>query len=117
MLREALEIIRLLWSGGHLRLEDARVFGPRTVEGSGRAAEPCELRRRHPFDHCRSPARAVRCGPEVERHVEIAQPFVDACYDDLALINAGADISGFTKVLGLALRALLTGAGGRRPEE
>jgi alkanesulfonate monooxygenase SsuD/methylene tetrahydromethanopterin reductase-like flavin-dependent oxidoreductase (luciferase family) len=33
MLREALEIIRLLWSGGyqsydgkHLRLEDARVF-------------------------------------------------------------------------------------------
>jgi hypothetical protein len=46
----------------------------------------------------------------VQRHVEIARPFVDAGYDHLALINAGPDADGFfdfiTKELGPALRAL-----------
>jgi hypothetical protein len=30
------------------------------------------------------------CGPDAERHVEIARPFVEAGYDHPALINAGA---------------------------
>jgi hypothetical protein len=50
------------------------------------------------------------CGPDVERHMEIARPFVEAGYDRLALINAGPDMDGFfdffTKELGPALRAL-----------
>jgi G6PDH family F420-dependent oxidoreductase len=193
MLRESLEIIRLLWSGGyhsydgkHLRLEDARVFdlpderpdiavaagGPEAArlagelgdalfvtepradlvaayeEVGGRGARYAEVplawaesegdaaesaRRLFRFgvtgwkvqaelpnpvnfdaatelvtaDHMRD---QFGCGPDVERHVEIARPFVEAGYDRLALINAGPDMDGFfdffTKELGPALRAL-----------
>jgi G6PDH family F420-dependent oxidoreductase len=38
---------------------------------------------------------AFGCGPDVERHLTVAQPFVDAGYDHLALINAGPDVDGF----------------------
>jgi G6PDH family F420-dependent oxidoreductase len=191
MLREALEIIRLLWSGGYhsydgkyLRLEDARVFDltdtlPRIAVAAGGPAaariagelgdalfvtEPREdlvtaykaaggdgpryaevplswatnaddgaesARRLFRFgvtgwkvqselpnpvnfdaatelvtaDHMRD---QFGCGPDVARHVEVAKPFIDAGYDQLALINAGPDMDGFfdffTKELGPALR-------------
>jgi G6PDH family F420-dependent oxidoreductase len=193
MLREALEIIRLLWSGGyqsydgkHLKLEDARVFdlpdtlpriavaagGPAAARIAGElgdalfATEPREdlvtayrsaggtgpryaevplawatsedeaaesARRLFRFgvtgwkvqaelpnpvnfdaatktvtaDHMRE---QFGCGPDVARHVEVAKQFVDAGFDQLALINAGPDMNGFfdffTKELGPALRAL-----------
>lgn len=35
------------------------------------------------------------CGPDVSRHLEVAQPFVDAGFDRLALMNAGPDPDGF----------------------
>ncbi len=35
------------------------------------------------------------CGPDVARHIEVAQDFVDAGFDHLALINAGPDAEGF----------------------
>lgn len=193
MLREALEIIRLLWSGGyqsydgkHLRLEDARVFdlpdelpdiavaagGPEAARlagelgdalfvtepraelvaayeevggGGDRYAEVPLAWAASEDDAAESARRLFRfgvtgwkvqaelpnpvnfdaatelvtadhmreqfgCGPDVERHVEIARPFVDAGYDHLALINAGPDMDGFfdffTKELAPALRAL-----------
>jgi G6PDH family F420-dependent oxidoreductase len=193
MLREALEIIRLLWSGGyqsydgkHLRLEDARVFdlpdtlpriavaaggpaaariagelgdglfvtepredlvaayreaggdGPRYAEvplaWAATADEAAESARRlfrfgvtgwkvqaelpNPvnFDAATELVTADHmsgqfgCGPDVARHVEVTKPFVDAGYDQLALINAGPDMDGFfdffTKELGPALRDL-----------
>ncbi len=51
---------------------------------------------------------AFGCGPDAERHLAVARPFVDAGYDHLALINAGPDVDGFfehasTELLG-ALR-------------
>jgi G6PDH family F420-dependent oxidoreductase len=193
LLREALEIIRLLWSGGyhsydgkHLRLEDARVFdlpddlpgiavaaggpdaariagelgdglfvtepradliaayeevggdGPKYAEvplawASSVDAGAESARRLFRFgltgwkvqselpnpvnfdaatalitpDHLRD---QFGCGPDVERHLEIARPFAEAGYDHLALINAGPDMNGFfdffTKELGPALRAI-----------
>jgi G6PDH family F420-dependent oxidoreductase len=39
--------------------------------------------------------QAFGCGPEVATHLAAAQPFVDAGYDHLALINAGTDVDGF----------------------
>ncbi len=178
MLREALEIIRLLWSGGyrsydgkHLSLEDARVFDlpdelpPIAVAASGKAstriaaelgdalfateAEP-EIVRQYrdaggtgpgyvevplawaPDEHTAARAAlettrwaltgwkvmselpnpvnfeaatgTVReedilqnfaCGPDAERHVEVAQQFVDAGYDRLVMMNSGPDPDGF----------------------
>lgn len=35
------------------------------------------------------------CGPDAGRHVEVAQQFVDAGFDHLALINAGPEPDGF----------------------
>ncbi|MDL5154689.1 TIGR03557 family F420-dependent LLM class oxidoreductase [Actinomycetospora termitidis] len=35
------------------------------------------------------------CGPDLDRHLEVTKPFVDAGYDHLALINAGPDVDGF----------------------
>jgi len=35
------------------------------------------------------------CGPDVGRHLEVVQQFVDAGFDHLALINAGPDPDGF----------------------
>jgi G6PDH family F420-dependent oxidoreductase len=178
MLREALEIIRLLWRGGYrsyqgeyLRLEDARVFdlpeepplivvaagGPEAAQIAGElgdglfATEPRpELVQRYrdaggsgpryaevpvawaADEHAAAQAAldttrwalagwkvmselpnpvnfaaasaTVRtddmlarfaCGPEVARYVEVAQPFVDAGFDRLALLNAGPDPDGF----------------------
>ncbi|HEU0103540.1 MAG TPA: TIGR03557 family F420-dependent LLM class oxidoreductase [Mycobacteriales bacterium] len=178
MFREALEIIRLLWSGGyhsydgkHLQLEDAQVFdlpetlpkiavacsGPASVRlaaelGDGVfATEPnpdivagfrsaggagpsyCEVPLAWAPDE-QTAAQAVlettrwaltgwkvmaelpnpvnfaaatttvreqdvrghfACGPDVARHLEVAQPFVDAGFDHLVLQNAGPDPDGF----------------------
>ena len=38
---------------------------------------------------------AFACGPDPERHLEVAKEFVDAGFDNLALINAGPDVDGF----------------------
>jgi G6PDH family F420-dependent oxidoreductase len=50
------------------------------------------------------------CGPYVRRHLEVAQPFVDAGFDRLALMNAGPDPDGFldffTRELAEPLRKL-----------
>jgi len=34
-------------------------------------------------------------GPEASAHIAVAQQFVDAGYDHLALVNAGPDPGGF----------------------
>lgn len=180
MLREALEIIRLLWRGGYrsydgryLRLEDARVFdlpdvlpviavaasGPasariaaelgdglfgtepkpelldtwRGLGGSGPAFgevplawaqdEDAAAREAHRtmrwaltgwkvmselpnpvnFDAASGTVtvdqvkEAFACGPDVDRHVEMARRFADAGYDHLVLMNAGPDPDGFMR--------------------
>ena len=38
---------------------------------------------------------AVGCGPDAKRHLEVAQRFVDAGFDRLALMNSGFDVEGF----------------------
>lgn len=35
------------------------------------------------------------CGPDPARYVEVTQPFVDAGFDRLAMLNAGPDPDGF----------------------
>jgi G6PDH family F420-dependent oxidoreductase len=178
MFREALEIIRRLWSGGyqsyegkHLTIDDARVFDlpeepPPIVVASGGersarvaaelgdgifATEPRpELNRAYeraggtgmkyaevPLSWAKDEATAVSsahqmfrfgltgwkvqselpnpinfeaatasvteddvrqsfgCGPEPQRHIAVAQQFVDAGFDHLALVNAGPDPDGF----------------------
>ena len=35
------------------------------------------------------------CGPDVARHLEVVQPFVDAGFDHIVLMNAGPDPDGF----------------------
>ncbi len=40
-------------------------------------------------------AETFGCGPDVDRHLVVAQQFVDAGFDHLALINAGPDPDGF----------------------
>lgn len=178
MLREALEIIRMLWSGGyhiyegkHLRLDDARVFDlPRTAPeiavaavgvraahlagelgdalfateadtrltdayakagGTGRRfaevplawAPDRQTAARSAYEKFRfgitgwkvqselpNPVnfeaatayitpkhmeQSFACGPDVDRHLEVARQFTDAGFDQLALINAGPDPDGF----------------------
>jgi hypothetical protein len=50
------------------------------------------------------------CGPDVARHLEVAQQFVDAGFDHLVLQNAGPDPDGFLdffqRELAAPLRAL-----------
>jgi G6PDH family F420-dependent oxidoreductase len=191
-LREALEIIRLLWQGGyrsyqgkHLQLDDARVFdlpdtlppiavaaggpeaarlaadlgdglfatdpdpdlvenyrgaggtGPRYVEvpvawapdedAAAKAVHETtrwaltgwkvmsELPNPANFEAAAASITVddVRaqfaCGPDVERHLAVARPFVDAGFDHLVLLNAGPDPQGFMDFfrseLGPALRA------------
>jgi G6PDH family F420-dependent oxidoreductase len=193
MLREALEIIRLLWQGGYrsydgkyLQLDDARVFdlpetlpviavaasGPSSVKiaaelGDGLfATEPkpeltegyaaaggtgpkyvevpvawapdeesavkavqektrwavtgwkvmSELPNPVNFDAASATVTAdditqqFACGPDVARHLEVAQQFVDAGFDKIVLMNAGPDPDGFldfyTRELAAPLRAL-----------
>ena len=58
-------------------------------------------------DHMRA---AFACGPDTDGQLRVAQQFVDAGYDHLALINAGTDVDGFfdhfTAELAAPLRAL-----------
>lgn len=35
------------------------------------------------------------CGPDVQRHLEITQPFIDAGFDHIVTQNAGPDPDGF----------------------
>ncbi|QNG21171.1 TIGR03557 family F420-dependent LLM class oxidoreductase [Rhodococcus triatomae] len=51
---------------------------------------------------------AFACGPDVDRHVEVARGFVDAGFDHLALINAGPDVDGFFTFFTEELRPRLT---------
>jgi len=50
------------------------------------------------------------CGPDVKRHLEVAQQFVDAGFDHLVTMNAGPDPDGFidffARELATPLRAL-----------
>jgi G6PDH family F420-dependent oxidoreductase len=59
------------------------------------------------------------CGPDVARHVEVAQQFVDAGFDHLVLLNAGPDPDGFldffTGELEKPLRALTPNRIGEAP--
>lgn len=186
MLREALEIIRLLWRGGyrtyegkHLTIEDARVFdlpetlppiivatggerastlaaelgdgifttepradlveaftaaggqGPRYCEvpmafapTEDEAAEQArrlfrfgltgwkvqaELPNPVNFDAATATITAEHmregfaCGPDTDKQLRVAQQFVDAGYDHLALINAGTDVDGFFDHFGAKL--------------
>ena len=54
------------------------------------------------------------CGPDVDQQLTVAQSFVDAGYDHLALINAGPDVDGFfdhvASDLGAKVRALTPSA-------
>jgi G6PDH family F420-dependent oxidoreductase len=178
MLREALEIIRLLWSGGyhsyegkHLTLERARVFdlpdsspeiavaiggargadiaaelgdgifatdpdadlvkaysdaggnGAKYVEvplawapdeqaaaesahelfrfgllGWGVLSElpnPANFEEATKFTTVDDVREAFACGPDRERHLEVAKEFAGAGFDHLALVNAGPDPDGF----------------------
>lgn len=47
------------------------------------------------------------CGPEVARHLAVAQQFVDAGFDHLVLLNAGPDPSGFLNFFSRELRGPL----------
>jgi G6PDH family F420-dependent oxidoreductase len=40
-------------------------------------------------------SKAFACGPDIERHLEVAKAFVDAGFDHLALVSAGPDVDGF----------------------
>jgi alkanesulfonate monooxygenase SsuD/methylene tetrahydromethanopterin reductase-like flavin-dependent oxidoreductase (luciferase family) len=113
MLSEALEIIRLLWSGGyrshrgrHLTLEDARVFDlpdtpPRIAVAAGGseaaqlAAELGDAIFATAFVTPDDVRGVAACGPDPRRHLEVARQFVDAGFDHLALLNAGPDPDGF----------------------
>jgi G6PDH family F420-dependent oxidoreductase len=52
------------------------------------------------------------CGPDVKRHLQVAQQFVDAGFDHLVTMNAGPDPDGFidffARELSAPLRALTT---------
>jgi hypothetical protein len=54
--------------------------------------------------------QTVACGPDPERHLEVAGQFAEAGFDHLALLNAGPDPDGFfdffTRELADPLRAL-----------
>lgn len=193
MLREALEVIRLLWQGGyrsyegrHFTVDDARIFDlpdapPRIVVAAGgeRAAglaaelgdglfatEPiAEMVSQYraaggqgptyaevPLSYAATEDEAAEsahrlfrfgmlgwklmselpnpinfeaaaqwitvedarqqfgCGPDTQRHVEVARGFAEAGFDHLALVNAGPDVDGFfahfQSELGPALREL-----------
>ena len=60
------------------------------------------------------------CGPDIEAHVAAAQPFVDAGFDHLALVNAGPDVDGFfahfADGLGARIRALAPTSAGNASE-
>lgn len=35
------------------------------------------------------------CGPDVKRHLQVAQQYVDAGFDHVVTMNAGPDLDGF----------------------
>ena len=47
------------------------------------------------------------CGPDVSRHLEVAQQFVDAGFDHVVLQNAGPDPEGFLRFFADELQAPL----------
>ena len=47
------------------------------------------------------------CGPDVARHLEVAQPYVDAGFDHVVLQNAGPDPQGFMEFYAQELAAPL----------
>jgi G6PDH family F420-dependent oxidoreductase len=47
------------------------------------------------------------CGPDAERHLEVARQFADAGFDHLALVNAGPDSDGFFDFFAAELAAPL----------
>lgn len=49
------------------------------------------------------------CGPDVERHLEVIQPFADAGFDHIVLQNAGPDPDGFMDFFGAELGPRLRG--------
>jgi hypothetical protein len=36
-------------------------------------------------------AEALACGPDVEAHVEAVRPYIDAGFDEIALVQVGAE--------------------------
>jgi hypothetical protein len=58
------------------------------------------------------------CGPDVKRHLQVAQQFVDAGFDHLVTMNAGPDPDGFidffVSELAAPLRALTPSKAARR---
>ena len=190
--REALEIIRLLWSGGyrsyegkHLTLENARVFdlpetpppivvaigGPRAAaiaaehgdgifttdpepklveayaaaggsgarytevplawapdeESAARSAHsmfrfgllswkvlaelpnPANFEAATEYISVDAVREVFACGPDAERHLEVARQFAGAGFDHLALVNAGPDQDGFFEFFAAELAAPLRG--------
>jgi len=53
---------------------------------------------------CDDIKKQLACGPDIERHLDVARQFVDAGFDHLVLQNAGPDPEGFidffTRTLG-----------------
>ena len=47
------------------------------------------------------------CGPDVQRHLEVAQPYVDAGFDRLVAMNNGPDPEGFMEFFARELAAPL----------
>lgn len=47
------------------------------------------------------------CGPDVKRHLQVAQQYVDAGFDHLVMMNAGPDPDGFIDFFALELAAPL----------
>ena len=54
-------------------------------------------------------SEAFACGPDVDRHLEVAKDYVEAGFDHLALINAGPDVDGFFDFFAGALAEPLRG--------
>src|SRR5207253_1182398 len=82
MLEEAIHVIRELWKGGYVShqgdyfdVHDARIF-----------SMPKQL---PPI------AVAAPCGPNVNRHLEGIQKYLDAGFDRIAILQAGRDQDGF----------------------
>jgi G6PDH family F420-dependent oxidoreductase len=61
------------------------------------------------------------CGPDVKRHLQVAQKFADAGFDHLVTMNAGPDPDGFidffASELGVLLRAVTPSHDGSRRED
>ena len=121
LLREALEIIRLLWQGGYQSWapdEDAAAssahrlirFGPLGWKVQAELPNPVNFEAATTFVTPDDLKQTVACGPDPERHLEVASQFADAGFDHLALLNAGPDPDGFfdffTRELADPLRAL-----------